>query len=130
MIKVMIAVLFILSTFFFKKAAGTLSIGKVNIISCIYYIFMLQSFAGVSLIVLGYDEHYTLNYLLNREKSCIIATVVVWSVAVFLPLLFLFFQYVFGINMREKYMAYLKQEVEVEKSSFFQFFLWQFLFFV
>ena len=39
---------------------------------------MLQTFAGTALILLGFDKHYTLGYLLNRDKSCMITEVVVF----------------------------------------------------
>ena len=80
---ILVAAIFGISTVLFKKAAGTLDPGKFNIISYIYYIFMLQSFIGISLVMLGYDEHYTFAYLINKEKSCHIAAIVVWGMAVY-----------------------------------------------
>ena len=69
----LILVIFGISTILFSKAAGTLNPGKVNVISYIYYIFMLQTFAGTALILLGFDKHYTLGYLLklyDYRSSC------------------------------------------------------------
>ena len=81
----LILIIFISSTLLFKKAVGTLNPGKLNIISYVYYIFMLQSFAGAALILLGNDKHYTLNYLLNREESIRITISVIFLTAVLLP---------------------------------------------
>lgn len=111
--------IFIVSTFLFKKAAGTLNIGKINIVSSVYYIFILQSFIGTTLIILGYDEHYTLNYLLNKEKSCIIVAITIGIVAICLPLAMSFFQRIFRINMKKDYINYLNADVELGRGAFF-----------
>lgn len=84
----LILVIFGISTILFSKAAGTLNPGKVNVISYIYYIFMLQTFAGTALILLGFDKHYTLGYLLNRDKSCMITEVVVLELQFFTGIYF------------------------------------------
>ncbi|MFR2988485.1 MAG: hypothetical protein ACLTMR_06550, partial [Faecalibacillus sp.] len=119
MIKTAIIIFFIISTVLFKKAAGTLSIGKINIVSCVYYIFILQSFIGTSLILAGYDEHYTLNYLLNKEKSCIIVIVIVGIVSICLPLFMVLFQRIFRINMKKEYGNYLNKGVVLSGEDLF-----------
>lgn len=117
---ILILAIYVLSTFLFKKAAGTLNPGKFNIISYIYYIFMIQSFTGISLFMLGYDEHYTFAYLINREKSCNIAAIVIWGIAIGLPVFILFFQRIFRLNMKVEYTSYLKKEVEIKRNQLFE----------
>src|SRR5688572_19267730 len=49
----------VVSTFLFKKAAGTLSPTKLNMISYIFYFnIIIQSFIGVTLGILYLDNHY------------------------------------------------------------------------
>lgn len=111
----LILVIFGISTILFSKAAGTLNPGKVNVISYIYYIFMLQTFAGTALILLGFDKHYTLGYLLNRDKSCMITEVVVFGIAIFLSGIY----FALGENVQRQHeetvSEYLKKEIEVKK---------------
>ena len=45
-------------TFLFYKAAGTLSLKKINIISFSYYSIVIYSYIGASLVYLGFREHY------------------------------------------------------------------------
>lgn len=113
----LILVIFGISTILFSKAAGTLNPGKVNVISYIYYIFMLQTFAGTALILLGFDKHYTLGYLLNRDKSCMITEVVVFGIAIILPAFILLWEKMFRVNMKKQYQEYLKKEIECEKED-------------
>ena len=120
---ILIIAIFVLSTVLFKRAAGTLNIGKLNIISYVYYIFMLQSFLGISLIMLGWDQHYTLNYLLDKERTCTIAAIVIWSISVFMPLFILVFQKISGIKVKKEYSEYLKKRTVVgQEESFFNWF--------
>ena len=113
----LILVIFGISTILFSKAAGTLNPGKVNVISYIYYIFMLQTFAGTALILLGFDKHYTLGYLLNRDKSCMITEVVVFGIAIILPAFILLWEKMFRVNMKKQYQEYLKKEIECENQN-------------
>ena len=116
---ILIILVFALSTILFKKAAGTLNIGKLNIISYVYYIFMLQSFIGASLIVLGWNKHYTLSYLLDREKSSSITAVAIWLIAIFLHLLILLFQKMFRLDIKKEYAIYLNKKITVGKEDLF-----------
>ena len=105
------------STLLFRKAAGTLAFGKINMISYLYYLFMLQTFAGISLIMLGYDEHYSLGYLINREESIRITFIVVMAVAVLWPLLMWGFQKLLKVNAKEQYNGYLKKAIVIENQE-------------
>ncbi len=54
----LVVVVFCLSTFLFYKAAGTLKLTKLNMISTIYYFMLLFNMIGGSLIYLGFRNHY------------------------------------------------------------------------
>ena len=123
---ILLTILFIfgISTILFSKSAGTLNPGKINVFSYIYYIFMLQSFAGAALIALGFDEHYTLKYLLNKEKACTITVIVIAVDAVFLPKLILIWEKIFKVNIKLQYQRYLEKKVDSQNDNmFFKFFL-------
>lgn len=105
------------SLFGIYKAAGTLNPGKVNIISAFYYLFLLQTFVGIALIVLGFDKHYTLNRLINREETIEIAFWVIMAAAVFMPFCMFFFEKIFKINAKREYSIYLNQTVKVKNED-------------
>lgn len=109
---IIITICFLCSTFLFWKAAGTLNPGKLNTISYIYYIYMIQSFIGTALIMMGFDKHYTLSYLVDREKSIRTVSVIVLGISVALPLLIILFQKYTRINMRRDYERFLKKKIE------------------
>ena len=108
---ILVCVAFVIGTWLFQKAAGSLNPGKINIISYIYYIFMLQSFVGVALINFGFTEHYTLGYLIDQERSLQVTTVAVCTVAVLMPLVMLALQKLAKVDMRSSYSEFLKAPI-------------------
>lgn len=110
---------FLLSWILFRKAAGTLDIGKINIVSYVYYLFLIQTFIGISLIKLGFDEHYTLNYLINREKSINTTFFVVMLVAIIFPIIIILVQKILRVNMSQEYITYLSTKPEKSKNDFY-----------
>lgn len=118
MIKIIgIILIFFISTGLFYRASGTLNPGKMNIISCIYYIFMLQTFAGVLLVNCGFDQHYTLNYLLDREKSIEATTQMVCMTAVLLPVIILLVQRILKFDVKTSFSEFLNKKIEVIEKS-------------
>lgn len=114
MVKIIgISLVFLISTGLFYRASGTLNPGKMNIISCVYYIFMLQTFVGVLLINCGLDQHYTLNYLIKKEESILVTTRMTCLTALLLPGTILLGQKILKFNMRERFTGFLTEEVEV-----------------
>lgn len=107
-----IIISFLLSWILFRKAAGTLDLGKINIISYVYYLFLLQTFIGISLIKLGFNKHYTLDYLLHREKSINITFVVVMLMAIMFPVIIIVVEKILRVNMAQAYSNYLESKVE------------------
>lgn len=114
-----IIISFLISGLLFKKAAGTLDIGKINIVSYTYFLFLLQTFIGISLIKLGYDKHYTLNYLIDRERAINTTFVVVMFVAITFPMIIWGSQKILGVNMSKAYTAYLEAKPEKVGSNIY-----------
>lgn len=115
---ILLIMLFLLgSTFLFWKAAGTLNPGKLNIVSYVYFIFLLQSFSGAALLALGYDEQYTFTYLLNKERTITITVWAIWLTSILLPLMMLLWQKVMRLNMNEAYSKFLKEDTRTSSKE-------------
>ncbi|MEH7484547.1 oligosaccharide repeat unit polymerase, partial [Neobacillus drentensis] len=60
------------SVYFFKRAAGSLSPLKPNLLSIIfYYSFFISSYLGTLLIAMGIDDYYMINRLTHPENRWI-----------------------------------------------------------
>ena len=106
------------STFLFYKAAGTLALNRLNIISYSYYMFILQVFIGVALIFLGFDEHYTLNYLIHRDESIAMTVNISAITAIALPAVIVLANKILKFNPRKEFSAFLVREAEKEKGKY------------
>ena len=116
-----VIICFCCSSVLFRKAAGTLDPGKLNLISYIYYLFMLQTFIGVALISIGFDKHYTLSYLMDKEKTLSVTFSVIMTVSVALPLCILIFERIFKVSAKSDYQKFLNRKVEMfETDSYFK----------
>lgn len=112
-LKVMVVVLGLaLSLFLFSKAAGTLNIGKINIVSYIMYLFLLQTYAGASLVYLGDHNHYTMKYI-TSDASFDLMFYSVLLTALLFPLTILVLYKLFGFDIRTHYENYMKASVAV-----------------
>ena len=96
------------SLYLFHRAAGTLSIGKINIISYTYYLFLVQTYLGISLIMLGFDKHYTLNYLTQGDQVLNTVFYVVIATMILLPLVILGVFKVAKVKAGPDYADYLQ----------------------
>ena len=110
----------VLSLFLFSKAAATLNIGRINLISYVMYLFFLQTYIGASLVYLGDHNHYTMKYIMD-PKSFDLMFYSVLLTAILFPLTILAFYRLFGINIRLCYNAYLEKPVvfKNERRAFF-----------
>jgi len=104
---------FIVSLFLFRRASGTLNIGKINVVSYTYYLFLVQTFLGTVLIALGFDKHYTLQKLTSPQSSNTVTFYVVMSTMLLLPLVMLAAYRIARINPSEAYDRYLKAPVKM-----------------
>ncbi|MCF2555887.1 hypothetical protein [Faecalicatena contorta] len=112
-----VVICFVLSTMLFWRAAGTLSPNKLNIISYVYYIFMLQTFIGTALITFGFDKHYTLNYLKNRQESLKITYCVVMAISIMMPLCIIMFEKLIKLNIKKEFNHFLNNDVQSQNAN-------------
>ena len=87
---VIVLIVLIISIFLFKKASGTLKINYLNVINYSFYSLLLFEFIGVSLIFLGFNNHYLVNRITNPDsiQKCFYS---LSYVMIMLPLSILFF---------------------------------------
>lgn len=105
-----------LSTYLFKKAAGTLSVRKLNLISYTFYLFILQTYIGTSLVFLGDREHYTITYILNNDTIPRTFFYVLLT-AVLLPLIIIFLYKLLKVDINYIYSEYLSKETNVDNEQ-------------
>lgn len=99
----------IASAFLFKKAAGTLSLKKLNMISYIFYFnIIIQSFIGVTLGVLYLDNHYLLNRLQDFDLRLHVWLAVLY-VMIAMPLGMLLVNKIFKVQSSKLFDSYLKK---------------------
>lgn len=102
----------ILSAFLFKKAAGTLSLEKLNMISYIfYYNIIIQSFIGVNLGILYLDNHYLISRLQNFDIRFKVWLAVLY-VMVAMPLGMLLVNKIFKVQSSKLFHCYLKKPLQ------------------
>lgn len=109
----MVALGVTLSTYLFKRAAGTLNLRKLNLISYTYYLFLLQTYIGTSLMFLGDRGHYTMKYIIH-EASIDKTYYYVLLTALLFPLIILIVYKILKVDMNKVYDSYLVQETDSE----------------
>lgn len=80
---VVVVLVFLLSTYLFKKAAGTLKITKLNMISVLYYFILSFNLIGASLVFLGSREHYMIRKIVDTDTISLTYYAVAYTVIVF-----------------------------------------------
>ena len=115
-IAIMIIVALTYSLYFFYKAAGTLNLAKTNIVILVGAMFLVQTFAGIALIMLGFDKHYTISRLIDRESSIKTTFYVVMAVAVAFPALMYLFMRLFRADPKKHYHSFLEKKTEYTES--------------
>lgn len=119
-------IILMVSTYFFNKASGTLSILKLNLNSLsFYYSFLVSSYIGSLLIVTGIDGYYMNNRLIH-EESRLIGFFVICFVMLFYPLVMFLLSKIAGFNAKKEFELYLKKNIELpfkQKNEFFMIFL-------
>ena len=95
----------------FRQASGTLSLGKINVISYVYYLSLLQVLIGAVLVNLGYDKHYTLDYLAYRTDAIEDATMAAYLMMIGLPFVMLTVYKILRFDPAKQYEDFLKKDI-------------------
>jgi len=111
------------STFLFHKAAGTLNITKLNIISFTFYNLIVFSFIGASFVFWGFRDHYLINKITDVQviyKTYFMLIYVMFS----FPIAVIFFNYILlGKHVKKSYERILSQKLFYQKNENFVFLL-------
>ncbi|WP_416729650.1 O-antigen polymerase [Fictibacillus sp. JL2B1089] len=107
----------------FKKAGGSLSILRPNLLSLVfYYSLFVSSFIGSLLIVTKTDQFYMMHKVPNDEYR-LIGFILVCLVMVFLPLTVFVLQKLLGFNATKEFNQYFAKPVVLpftkEKTEFY-----------
>jgi len=112
------AVTLILSIILFKKAAGTLSIFKINMISLIfYYQLVLQCFIGVNIAIFRLDNHYLLSKITDSNIR-LIAYLSVMYVMIMMPLSMVLFSLITKFKSRKEFFSYVQRPIKSIMSKY------------
>mgnify|MGYP001499111706 CR=1 FL=1 len=115
-------IVLVISTYFFKKASGSLSVLKLNLNSIsFYYSFLISSYIGSLLIVTGVDNFYMINRLVH-EKTKIIGFFVICFVMLFYPLVMFLISKMLGFDSKHEFENYIKKDIELpfkQKNEFY-----------
>ena len=91
-------IVIIISAYLFKKASGTLKINLINVTGYVFYSLMIFEFIGITLVFLGFRDHYLIDKITNDN----VINIAYWCMAytmIILPLTILLFnKYVFKIK--------------------------------
>ena len=116
-IAIIAIIAFSYSLYFFYKASGSLNLRKANIVTLIGGLFFVQTFLGIALIMLGFDKHYTLNRLIDRESSIATTFYVVMATAVLFPAAIYLFMRLFKADPKVYYHNFLQNKTAYADSS-------------
>jgi oligosaccharide repeat unit polymerase len=110
------------SVYFFRKAAGSLSLLKPNMISIIfYYSFFISSYIGTLFIAIGIDDYYMINRLKHEEYRWIGFYVISFVMLLF-PMVMFIVSKLAGFDAEKEYKRFLEKRIELpfkEKNEFF-----------
>lgn len=104
----------IISVVLFRKAAGSLSLAKPNVISItFFYSLIITSFIGTLLIVLGIDDHYMIRKI-RDESVRYIGFWVIIGIMILMPAVMVLISRLAGFKADKELNHYLKKKVELE----------------
>lgn len=114
-----ISILAILISFLlFRRAAGTMSLFRINMLSFLFYVpFVLMSFLGAVLVALKLDDHYLMNKMMFEKTRLMGWGAVLYTMIVF-PIGLLLAKKLFSIrNVKEKLNQYALKPISNQLKS-------------
>lgn len=115
---IFVIIVLLLFVFLFKKAAGTLKINKINVISFSFYSLLFFEVIGMCLIFLGYNDHYLIKKIINKNVISTAFYAFAYTIIAFPLVIYIFNRYVFKIkDINKKYENNLQEKVLLESSK-------------
>ena len=123
---ILVLIILILYCLLFKKAAGTLKITKMNVVTFVFLSILFFELIGGSLIYLGFDDHYLIQKI--RLDTTIDKTYYILAyICLITPIVIILFnKYIFKIDKTKKnnkqdlktvYFNKLEENVQVENKE-------------
>lgn len=106
-----------LSAAFFKLAAGSLSLKKLNIVSFCFYSILVFDFIGAFLVLIGFRDHYLIARI-NDDAVVIKTCLMLAYTMIYLPLSIAGFNYLFlGNGITKKQNAFVEEKIEITRDQ-------------
>lgn len=113
----LVAFVFILFVHFYKKAAGTLSIKKLNVTNICFYYLLVYCVIGGSVIFLGFRNHYLVQKVSDENVFTQGYVMIAYGV-ISLPIFQILFNKLMGIrSYRKFYENYVEKPVIIKKGK-------------
>ena len=118
LISFLLAILvFVISSFLFKRAAGTLSVRKLNICSFIFYELIIFAFVGAFAVMMGFRDHYLIQKI-NDEQVIIKTCIIIAYTMIALPAAILLFNRLFiGKSIRSKLDSFYEEKTNTQSNE-------------
>lgn len=122
---VVVILVFILYVLLFKKAAGTLKLNIMNVITFVFFSILGFELIGGSLVYLGFREHYLIQKIINENTIDKTYYILIYT-SLMLPLVIILFnKYIFKIDkikkqeesLKNKYINKLEERVDVGETK-------------
>ena len=107
-----------LSGYLFRKASGTLKLNLINVSSFVFYSLMAFEFIGVSLVYLGFKDHYLIEKINSNEVINITYYSMAYTMVIMLIVMILANRFIFKIkDMKQVYLDNINEPVELENKK-------------
>jgi len=100
----------IISALLFRKAAGTISLRKINLISLTFYFLLIFGFTAVNLVVHKLDNHYLISKISDDSIRVTVFFVYI-GVIILLPLVMLLTSKLFNFDASKEFRLYREREI-------------------
>lgn len=108
-------IIIVLSVILFKKSSGTLKINLINVSSFVFYSLMVFEFIGVTLVFLGFRDHYLIQKISSEEVINKTYLMMSYTMIVLPIIIILSNKFIYKIkNMKETYIENVNKEVVLE----------------
>ena len=107
-----------LSGYLFRKASGTLKLNLINVSSFVFYSLMAFEFIGVSLVYLGFKDHYLIEKINSNEVINITYYSMAYTMVIMPIVMILANRFIFKIkDMKQVYLDNINEPVELENKK-------------
>lgn len=108
---ILVLLVFLLSSYLFRKASGTLKITKLNMISVLYYYILTFNLLGASLVYLGCRDHYMIQKISEADTINYTYYAVAYAVIIFPFFIYLTHEFCKIIFLRKTVKDFIAEKI-------------------